>query len=151
VAGEMEESVVAFIGFLGVILGVGIQEFRRWRESKEVYYRMIFQKRLEVHQKAVELCHNLYTALNIDSAKTQEATNDFQDWLAANCLYLDSNSRKAIRSLIGYARLYAQTQKRREPSVEAEKVWTQWEKTIEILARGVGVKYLPDLRNLEKG
>jgi len=145
----MEESMAAaLIGFLGVILGVGIQEFRRWRENKEIYHRMVFQKRLEVHQKAVELCHNLYTALNIDPAQTRKVANDLKDWWVTNCLYLDPNSRKAILSLIGYARLYAYAKERGEPTNEAEKVWKQCEKTIEILVQGVGVKYLPDLRDL---
>jgi len=60
----MEDWITALIGFLGVILGTGIQEYRQWRERKEEYQRMVFLKRLDAHQKAFEWCHILNRELN---------------------------------------------------------------------------------------
>jgi len=41
-------------------------------------------------------------------------------------------------------------QPRKEPSVEAEKVWGKVEKTVEALSAGIEVRYLPDAKDLEK-
>jgi hypothetical protein len=86
----MEEWIAALIGFLGVILGVGIQEFRRWRESREKYQVVIFPKRLEAHQKAFEWCQKLNVALNSRKAnEIHEVATKFRKWWNANCFYLD--------------------------------------------------------------
>ena len=52
----MAEWWVPLVGLFGVLVGVGITEFRLWAERKDRYRIMTFEKRLQVHQEAYRLC-----------------------------------------------------------------------------------------------
>lgn len=133
----MEDWTTALIGFLGVILGIGIQEYRRWMESKEEYQRMIFLKRLDAHQKAFEWCHILNRELNGGNPdKIHDVANKFREWLDANCLYLDRKSPNVIVPLTNYAHQYARGQRDTE-------VFTYLNKAFKSIVEGIGVEYLP--------
>jgi len=135
----MNEVISALIGFCGVILGIAIQEFRRWRERKEMYHSMIFKERLERHQKAFELCHKLNRVLNTnDSDEIHKVAKEFREWWDKNCFYLDKKSRELIVPLINYAHTYAN---KRE---SGEKVWNILTETLKSLQKGIGVNYLPE-------
>lgn len=41
----------AVMTLIGVLVGVGIQELRIWRERKDKYKDMVFEKRLDAHQE----------------------------------------------------------------------------------------------------
>lgn len=56
----MSDWVAPVIGLIGVILGVSISEYRYWRESKERYRIITFEKRLETHQEALSRFYRLY-------------------------------------------------------------------------------------------
>lgn len=134
----MEEWITALIAFFGVILGAGIQEFRRWRESREKYQVMIFPRRLETHQKAFEWCQKLNVELNRGVASgIHECATKFREWWDANCFYLDPKSRKEIIPLINYAHWYARNHKKGE-------VWEYLDKAIEAVTKGIGFEYLPE-------
>ena len=141
---KMTELMIALIGFLGVILGVAIQEFRIWRERNEFYHSIIFKERLERHQKAFEWCHKLNVALNSHNAdKINKIARDFRDWWDGNCFYLDEKSRDLIIPLINYAHLYARKE------TDSGKVWDYFNKALDSLPKGIGVKYLPEMRGDE--
>lgn len=133
----MEGWETALVGFFGVILGVGIQEFRRWRESKEVYQHMVFQKRLETHQKAFEWCQKLSLELSRSEAdQIHKVAIKFRDWWNANCFYLDPKSRIEIIPLINYAHQYTREPKRVD-------IWGQLEKVEKAITTGIGREYIP--------
>jgi L-2-hydroxyglutarate oxidase LhgO len=136
----MNEIITALIGFFGVIIGVAIQEFRRWRERREFYHSMIFKERLEKHQRAFDWCHKLNVALNShDATKINKIAKEFREWWNSNCFYLDEKSRKLIIPLINYAYAYARNENGRN------KVWDYLNDTLNSLSEGIGVKYLPEM------
>lgn len=141
-----EGILIASIGFLGLILGIAIQEFRRWRERQELYHSMIFKERLQKHQEAFEFCHKLNVVLNFgESKKINKIAKEFRDWWNANCLYLDDESRKNIIPLINHSYAYA----KKDDEID-NSVWDYLNKTLSSLTCGIGVKYLPDAKKETK-
>ena len=57
------EWLTGLFTLLGVSLGIGIGELRRWQERKERFQLMTFEKRLETHQAAYFWFYSLYQAL----------------------------------------------------------------------------------------
>ena len=140
----MNEFLGALIGFLGVIIGVAIQEFRRWKERQEFYHSMVFKERLERHQKAFEWCHKLNRVLNSDNAtKINNIAKEFREWWDGNCFYLDEKSRKLIIPLINWSYAYARGEKSKN------KVWGYLNETLNSLSVGIGVRYLPEMKGDE--
>ena len=137
---KMSEVIIgAIIGLVGVIIGVIIQEFRRWRERKEFYHSMIFKERLEKHQKAFEFCHKLNRTLNTGTPnQINKIAKEFRRWWDSNSFYLDNESRKLIIPLINYSYAYAKN----DP--DKNKVWDYLNKSLASLSIGIGVKYLPE-------
>ena len=101
--------VTAVIGLVGVIVGVGIQEFRIWRERKDKYKDMVFEKRLDAHQGAYYWCMTLFELMlppklmkdggvKVAAEETLKAT----DWLNKNALYLDEDSRVVMNLFFRY-------------------------------------------------
>lgn len=60
----MADWVAPVMGLAGVALGAGIAEFRHWRESRERYQAMSFERRLEAHQEAYYYNQRFYEVLN---------------------------------------------------------------------------------------
>ena len=52
----MPEWIVALIS---VVLGAGISEFRHWRENKEQFRVMTFEKRIQTHQEALSQIYRI--------------------------------------------------------------------------------------------
>jgi len=136
--------VVALVGLLGVVLGVGIQEFRQWRESKERYQVMTFERRLVVHQKAFYLCHKLDRVLpSGDVPRIRLVAEETRQWWDSNCLLVDEDSREAMMRLIYAADDYA---------IETEEFGVRFEHgvfrlvgiALEAIVKGIGVKHLPE-------
>ena len=151
----MPEWTVPLIGFAGVILGVGITEFRLWKESREKYHAMIFEKRLEVHQKAFYWCLKIGETLNEvekDEYDTMKAFSncayEAREWLDNNCLYLNVTS---YVGMIGALRMalapVSKLLKEEEADIDASKkeAQTKLTETLRSIVEGIGVKYLPEM------
>ena len=147
----------AVMGLVGVAVGVGIQEFRIWRERKDKYKDMIFEKRLETHQGAYYRCQRLVDFMMPDALVEDEGVKalidelwEYKEWLDKNTLYLDGDSRAKINMLINYAVRTAKKYRDEEwiKKIDVGKETAQLHKNIvEVLMsikRGVGVDYLPE-------
>jgi hypothetical protein len=44
---------------VSVLIGAAIPIFMQWRDNKEKYQQMVFEKRLQVHQEAYALCDKI--------------------------------------------------------------------------------------------
>jgi len=145
------------VGLIGVIIGAGIQEFRHWRESKERYQVMTFEKRLQVHQDAVSWCWKI--AMNMTPGKLKDAegihrllddVKDATEWVAHNCLLLDYDSNNSMRSVLEFAtettRKYVNGEANALDKDRAIKeISKNVGKATRCIAQGVGVKYMPDI------
>jgi hypothetical protein len=148
----------AVMTLVGVLVGVGVQEFRIWREREDKYKDMVFEKRLEVHQGAHYWCmalgrlmapHRLMQKGGIEVAfkKSQEA----DEWLAKNELYLDNDSDLKMTEFLRYV---DETCLRYSQGISGGKkidVAGETRKLIDItvglsasIRKGIGGKYLPE-------
>ena len=149
--------VTAVVGLIGVIIGAGIQEFRHWRESKQRYQVMTFDKRLQIHQEAVAWCMKIAT--NMTPSKLREKQDierllghaeTAQQWLINNCLFLDSNSHASMLNVLDFAMDKAKKCVNGVPTTidkeEEAEIAKRIGKATKCIAQGVGVKYMPDIK-----
>lgn len=143
----MSEWAIAIAVMVGTLLGVGIQEFRRWRESRERYQVMTFPKRLEAHQQAFSWCHALNVVLNrSDPEEIHKVADEARAWWNDNCFLLDTDSRRKMIPLFNVAHIYAEGIERGKPlDVQlGDSVWRYLEDALKAITKGVGDKYLPE-------
>ena len=143
----MSELIAPVVGLIGVILGVGISEFRRWRESKEQYRILTFEKRLTIHQEALSFCYKVHHCLF--QSKAQEEKNNIIDemekWWENDCLLLDEKSRRKMLDLIGDARDYA------NGFAESQSQFMRtFGETIQAISQGIGIRHVSENYNLKK-
>lgn len=125
---------------LGIALGAGISEYRHWREGRERFRVMTFEKRLAAHQKAYYWWNNLNRVLNFgDAEQIRKIANKAREWWNGNCLFLDTNSRRDMVELINYSFMYASDSKTAQ-----EHIWEQVMKTAKSIVSGIGFEYLPE-------
>jgi hypothetical protein len=147
----------AVMTVVGVLVGVGVQEFRIWRERKDKYKDMIFEKRLDAHQGAYYRCTKLAQSVRPDrllrDGGAEEAINESWeclDWLNGNALYLDENSRFKMTNFILYVSQmgskYMDKELRKTIEVEkqVEGVTRRLVAVCGSIKKGIGVKYLPE-------
>jgi len=147
------------IGIIGVIIGVGITEIRQWMERKEKYQTLIFERRLKVHQEAYSLCYRL--ELNIHLLQKNEMLQKtkkqydkcvddakrINDWWLDNCLYLDKKSQEMILNTLFYSTKQIDSIMEDKKDEVLEKFMEeQFKVTLDSIAKGVGVKYLPEIK-----
>jgi len=150
----MPEWITAIIGLAGVVIGVGITEFRRWMERKERYKEMVFEKRLNVHQEAYYLCCKLMIALHLLKVVEKKNNTDcvkavarIHDWWPHKCLYLDNHSQGLILEVLRLSTHQVDNiMEGKIDEVLDVHIDRMFNKTLECIARGIGVKYLPDIR-----
>lgn len=155
----MPEWLTPVIGIIGVIIGVGITEIRQWIERKEKYQALIFEKRLKVHQEAYSLCYqlksNIYLLQNnkiLQKTKKQhdKCVRDIErisNWWLDNCLYLDKKSQDMILNTLFYSTNQIDSIMEDKKDEVLEKFMEeQFKETLDSIARGVGVKYLPEIK-----
>lgn len=153
---EMMDWLTAVMGLIGVALGAGIQEFRIWREKKDKYKDMVFEKRLAAHQGAYYCCQRLFNLMTpnlLMIAAGREAlrkeTWKAYDWFLNNALYLDEVSRKKWIDFFRYVKetgeKYANETSRKDISVkeETKELEKNVEGVLDAIRKGVGYKYLP--------
>ncbi|MBI2860645.1 MAG: hypothetical protein HYX91_03965 [Chloroflexi bacterium] len=134
----MPEWIIALIS---VVLGAGISEFRHWRENRERFRVMTFEKRLHTHQEALSqiyrIWHDTYdNKLNFDDKNV--SIKKAIMWWEDNQLLLDYASRRQMQDLFSAA--YHHLDGTDKPSVFDKT----WRKTRETIYKGIGSKHLLD-------
>ena len=140
----MPEWIVALIS---VVLGAGIIEFRHWRDSREQFRVMTFEKRLQTHQEALSYCYKLYHSIfsRKDEGEKNKTVNEVGKWWEDNCLLLDEKSRRKMLDLVGDARDYVNGFAESQSTVQRT-----FRETLRVISQGIGVKHLPENPNLKK-
>lgn len=148
----MTDWVIGIAVVVGTLLGVGIQEFRRWRETRERYQVMTFPKRLEAHQRAFSWCHELNVALNQrDPKEIHRVADEARAWWNANCFFLDSDSRRKMIPLFNAAHDYADgIVSKRSDNVQLRPfIWRYLTDALKAITEGIGDKYLSETSTAE--
>ncbi len=149
----MTEWWVPLVGLFGVLIGVGITEFRLRMERKDRYRIMTFEKRLQVHQELYRLCMEQAMLLNELHAKGLEASEKFlkshdeiKEWLNHNCLYIDTRSWRAVINAFFAASIYGRDFAEQRQTIDKayEYARSEFTKCLSSIAKGVGAKYLPE-------
>jgi hypothetical protein len=161
----MPEWALAIAVVIGTIIGASIGEFRHWRESKERYHVITFEKRLETHQEAFKYCFEINEFLGLMRGGDLQALEDFKKvivdakgWWFSHCLYLDDSSRNILPdvfevALINAEELSKELDKAKKPDIETlaaiksnAKAKTKIAEAIVCIIKGIGVKYLPEIK-----
>jgi len=159
----MMDWFAAVMTLVGVLVGVGVQEFRIWRERKDRYKNMVFQKRLDAHQGAYYWCMRLMTLMRPDRLMREggvgaaiEKNWEASEWLNKNALYLDKDSRS---KMIGFVRYIGETSLKYKDEGWKTDVHIK-EETLNVVMRagevvttvekGIGVDYLPKQKTLSE-
>ena len=148
------------VGFLGLAIGFGYQEYRIRRERKDKYKDMVFEKRLDAHQGAhywsrrflgLMSPHRLVKegAVAVVIKEVQEA----YEWLTRNELYLDEASSLKMTEFLHYAaetclRYLEYKKEGKNINVEEETRKLLYNEGVlsASIRKGIGVKYLPEQR-----
>jgi hypothetical protein len=147
----------AIMTVVGVLIGVGIQGLRIWREKRDKYRDMVFERRLDAHQAAYYRCMRLLRVSvpwqlaedgGLDSVvkEIDEAT----EWLNQNALYLDEGSREGMEDLMISLNISAGKYEKegrkggRNDKKVRDKVVREVGEVLHSLKKGIGVKHLPD-------
>ena len=155
----MSDWIAAIMGLVGVIFGVAIVEIRLWRERKERYQVITFEKRLEVHQQAFAWCMKIVNLLgqtygdassaevNMHTIALNKLYNEATEWWWSNCLYLDENSRLNMFDAIGLpldrAEQLVNNMKPTDEFIQQSRDTLR--ETMRNINKGIGAKYLPDI------
>jgi hypothetical protein len=152
-----------FVGFLGVAIGLGYQEYRIRRERKDKYKDIVFEKRLDAHQGAFYHCVRMLKFAMPDKLITDggfavaiKETLEGHEWLNKNALYLDRDSRTKMGLFFNYicetAIKYKDEKWRRNVNIgeETEKLMDNVAEMLACIERGVGGEYLPERNELVK-
>ncbi len=142
----MPDWLVPILTLIGVILGAGISEFRHYRESKERYREMTFEKRLLAHQEALSWCYKLSDILNTEKKEAVfDIVGRMRTWFADNCLFLDDVSRVEIIDLSNQAFVYASGYDEKHSDI-----FVKLGETREAIIRGIGIQHMPDIPIVDK-
>lgn len=151
------DLLAAVMTVVGVLVGVGIQEFRIWRERKDKYKDMVFEKRLDAHQ---EVFYRLIELLQFilphrlkqeggEKALTKKIS-ECHKCVEKNALYLARDSRREIVIFLQYARKkgkrYTDAEWVKSVNVkkETEELVNNVAGVLASVEKGIGVKYLPE-------
>ena len=138
----MPDWALAISGLIGVILGVVITEFRYWREWREKYQAMTFERRLVTHQEAFNLCCKLGDALDRDNlSDIGPVAVEMRQWWGNHCLFLDRTSSRDFIHLADEA-YFMVDEGVLEMGSRCSKLVAQ---TTRDIVQGIGGKHLPEM------
>lgn len=148
----------AVMALVGVAVGVGAQELRLWREKKDKYKDMVFEKRLDAHQGAyyrcMKLCNLLLPHKLIKTEGLRAGASELLesiDWMNKNALYLNEDSRVKLGEFLhflakrGSEYVYKSNAKNVNIEEEMRKLLIERNRVIGSIKKGIGVKYLPEI------
>ncbi len=154
----MPDWALALAVVIGTIIGASIGEFRHWRESRQRYQVMAFEKRLQAHQEAVSWCLKISDYMGPSKMRKKQGIEQLLDhveeageWLNKNCLLLDTNSNASLLDVLEFATRNARDYTSGAATTvdedkEIAKITQEIRKAIRCIAQGVGVKYIPDIK-----
>jgi len=171
----MDEWGYVIAVVVGIILSEVIRWSRDWREGKEKYKVMLYEKRLEAHQKAFSYVRQLmlrattsYFSFAFDMDDKSDFDREFNnkeikrlllelnDFFDSNCLYLDEQSRSEImRSIVvtgsAYDNFITENLSKEELTEKLKDSSDQLHKTQGVIVTGIGMKHIekPTSRQLE--
>ena len=153
------DLLIALVGFLGLAIGFGYQEYRMRRERKDKYKDMVFEKRLEVHQGAYYRCNRLVGFMMPEKlvedggiVALADELGEYRVWISKNALYLAPDSRIKMNVFFHYAfkkgKKYADKEWIKTMNVKGEtlELTKNLVEVLDSVERGVGVEYLPEER-----
>ena len=146
--------VVAFIGLLGVVMGIAASAFWQWTEREDRYRVMIFEKRLEVHQEAVMFNSDIATKAQaaltgkVMPSEAELLSNflEMRTWWRTNNLYLDPHSRKAFLDLTIGVKSWSESSNLED----AANCFDLAKITGRSIVEGIGQEYLPETEALAR-
>jgi hypothetical protein len=152
----MSEWMAAITGLVGVIVGVGISEFRRWQERKEQYMTMTFEKRLEIAQEAVRLCYAILFVLcpfaqHSDKRESVILKNvgELQRFVINNSLYIAPQAQRSIVNFVSFTADYIEKLEKSEITASDDEqihiITAECEKATKAISNSIGAKYIPDI------
>lgn len=140
----MQDWQIAFIGLLGVIIGILATAFWNLIERKERFKVITFEKRLEAHQLAFYWNQTIYHSLGSgDADRIREKIHETQEWWNGNCLLLDEKSQKSFISVFNSGNRYARNIQRPGSELEAERIWDDLNTNLADIIKGIGAEHLP--------
>jgi hypothetical protein len=147
----------AVMTLVGVLVGVGVEELRIWRERKDKYRDMIFEKRLDAHQGAYYWCMKLLSLTMPNKLMrdgglrdVNEKLGEAMEWVRKNELYLNLDSREKLIDYFEYVATtslkYKDVEGRSNIDIgeETRKLVENLGKVSSSIQKGIGVKYLPE-------
>ena len=147
----------AVMTVVGVLIGVGIQELRIWRERRDKYRDMVFEKRLDAHQGAYYQCMRLSKVSMpwhlVEDGGVENVSKEIDEateWLNKNALYLDEDSRERMEDLMIFLNISASKyEEERDKGGKNDKkvrnkVVGEVGKVLYTLKKGIGVKHLTE-------
>ncbi|MBA7472089.1 hypothetical protein ES707_07409 [subsurface metagenome] len=139
----MQDWQIALIGLLGVIIGILATAFWNWRERKERFKVMTFEKRLEAHQLAFYWNQTIYHSLSSrDAEQISKCIREAQEWWNGNCLLLDEKSQKSFLSVFNSGNRYSRNIRRPGSEPEAERIWDDLNNNLADIIQGIGAEHL---------
>lgn len=142
----------AIFGLVGVVVGSGLvllyNYYRDRREREEKYRVMLYEKRLEVHQKAFYYVQKLLDPLNDylngygypNDEKLAAIYREAKEFHHLNSLYLDEGSRTDMMRAIYSIEFYF------EGDEEIKDAFDQLRKAREAIMSGIGMKHIEKLK-----
>lgn len=95
----------AFVGAVVTAIGLFLAWFSARSQRMADFRKAALEKRLEVHQEAYRLWHEMVIAIH-DPKKGPEAASRCQDWWISHCLYLEARVRQEFIACAREAFLY---------------------------------------------
>lgn len=143
----MPDWITPVSSFVGALLGAGIVLLIHWLNTRSHYRRTTFELRLKTHQEAVTKCYKLRRILShfSDVSQTNKEIREIEFWWEDNCLSLDTRSRHSFFSMVGAAYDHVNGWAEKQ-----SQVWVAIDNARNAIVIGIGTKYLPTPRELEK-
>ena len=125
----------------GVALAIAVEELRRWRERRERFRDMTFEKRLQAHQEAYYWVIRLGKPYESgDWSDMKSVADKAAEWFSQHCLYLDTHSHNAFSSLLSILYDYIESPQNKDMAQAALEAHIE---TIKAIVKGIGLQYLP--------
>jgi hypothetical protein len=125
---------------IGAILTEGLRWLWDWRQGKERYKLMLYEKRLEVHQKAYSCIRKLRLAMDQHDKEKIEVTDQADEWYFSNCFYLDEESRAKMYQATGKVRELIDLRGPQAQDRELARIALQ--EAFKAVEKGIGMKHL---------
>jgi len=142
----MTDWVAGMTGLIGVALGIFATSYWQWRQDKEKYRVMTFEKRLDIHQTLYSLNQSIYENIR-NRAEITQYGNELKEFWKTKSLDLDKNTRISAMVLLSAVREYSRllSNQGTEPRILDEKetaLISKLNNNLRDIEEGVGTEHL---------